>query len=90
MKENDRFSLVSYSNDVKVDIPLRYMTKEKKKLAKTAIKALKDGGCTALCDGLVRGTHHTTESYFMSVFVLFSRLVYTSCPACACTCGNVA
>ena len=61
MKENDRFCLVSYSDDVTIDIPLTYMTVGKKKSAKTAIKALKDGGATALCDGLVSGTHHTTE-----------------------------
>ena len=67
MKENDRFSLVSYSDDAKVDIPLTYMTKGKKISAKTAIKALDACGGTALCDGLVRGTHHTTELLHVSV-----------------------
>ena len=60
MKENDRFSLVSYSSDVTVDIPLMYMTMEKKESAKAAVKALRATGGTALCDGLVKGTcvHH--------------------------------
>ena len=79
MKENDRFSLVSYASDVTVDIPLTYMTKENKISAKTAIKALEDGGGTALCDGLVSGMYHTTESYFMSVFVLSVHLLPCMC-----------
>lgn len=60
MTDNDRFSLVSYSSDVTVDIPLTYMTMEEKESAKAAIKALRATGCTALCDGLVNGTcvHH--------------------------------
>ena len=56
MKEGDRFSLVSYSSDATLDIPLTYMTKEKKEAAKAAVKALRAGGGTALCDGLVNGT----------------------------------
>ena len=62
VKENDRFSLVSYSSGVTVDIPLTYMTKEKKESAKVAVKGLRATGSTALCDGLVNGTcaHHNT------------------------------
>ena len=63
VKETDRFSLVSYSSDVTVDIPLTYMTKKNKESAKAAVKALRATGSTALCDGLVNGTcvHHTAN-----------------------------
>ncbi len=71
MKEGDRFSLVSYSSDATLDIPLTYMTKEKKESAKAAIKALRAGGGTALCDGLVTGTCTSTVHYTDNLFTIF-------------------
>ena len=55
MKEQDRFCLVSYASDVKVDIPLTHMTKEEKKSAKDVVKGLRATTSTALCDGLITG-----------------------------------
>ena len=70
---------MSYSNDVTVDIPLTYMTKEKKESAKAAVKALRATGGTALCDGLVSGTHHIAELLHVGLLAFLMCLVYTSC-----------
>ena len=86
MKENDRFSLVSYSIYGTVDIPLTYMTVGNKISAKTAIKALKAGGGTALCDGLVKGTHHTTELLHVMQSSCFSHDIVLSVHLLPCMC----
>lgn len=81
MKEGDRFSLVSYSSDATLDIPLTYMTKEKKESAKAAVKALRAGGGTALCDGLVNGNCTSTVHHTDNLLPIFDAV----CLVCLCS-----
>jgi Ca-activated chloride channel family protein len=55
LKDNDRIAIISYSDDVRVDLPASLATKEVKKQALDAIGRIHAGGSTNLSGGLFRG-----------------------------------
>jgi len=52
LNEHDRFALVSYSDDARLEFALTRMTKENKELALLATDNLCDEGCTNLWSGV--------------------------------------
>ena len=55
MKECDRLSLVTYDTNVYLDFSLTSMNRANKDKAKINISKLREGSCTNLCGGLVKG-----------------------------------
>jgi Ca-activated chloride channel family protein len=55
LSDKDRIAIVSYSDDVRVDLPSQLATKEIKKQALDAISRIHAGGSTLLSGGLFRG-----------------------------------
>jgi len=55
VKECDRLSLVTYDTQVYLDFGLTAMDKANKERTKQTIQKLKDGSCTNLCGGLMKG-----------------------------------
>lgn len=52
LKENDRFALISYSTNARLEYNLEYMTEENKNLAITALENLHDEECTNIWNGI--------------------------------------
>lgn len=52
LNEQDRFGLISYSDDARIEFNLEYMTEENKKLAVFATENLVDEGSTNLWAGV--------------------------------------
>ena len=55
VKECDRLSLVTYDTQVYLDFGLTAMDKTNKERTKHTIQNLRDGSCTNLCGGLMKG-----------------------------------
>ena len=55
LNENDRFSLVSFSDTGRIELPLTSMNESNRNLALTRIKNLSTQGCTNLWDGIKKG-----------------------------------
>lgn len=53
--QRDRFSLVTYDSDVKVNLRLVNMIEENKIRAKCIVEAMEAGTATNLCGGLLKG-----------------------------------
>jgi len=62
LRDADSFGLVSYSSDVRVDIPLTHCTPESKIRMEATIQSIKAGGSTNLSGGLLRGIDMQRES----------------------------
>lgn len=48
-------SLVTYDSDVSLNFALMKMTKPNKDRARSFVEAIKEGSCTNLCGGLLKG-----------------------------------
>ena len=55
LKEDDRLSIVTYDDHVYVDFQLSKMSKGNREEALGRIKRIRDGSCTNLCGGLLKG-----------------------------------
>lgn len=55
MRDGDRVAVVSYSDDVRVDVESTVLNQETRNLARNAIQRIADGGSTNLGGGLVEG-----------------------------------
>ena len=49
-------SLVTYDSSVVLNFPLTQMDKSNKERAKSIIQKVREGSCTNLCGGLLKGT----------------------------------
>lgn len=61
MKECDRLSLVTYDTNVYLNFPLTAMNRANKDKTKTAINELREGSCTNLCGGLIKGMYSVKQ-----------------------------
>jgi len=52
LRPSDRFGLISFGSDVKLEIPLRKLTQSNKEHALAKIKSLKTRGCTNMSGGI--------------------------------------
>ena len=55
VKECDRLSLVTYDTGVTLEFGLTSMTKANKDKTKLLVQSIRDGSCTNLCGGLMKG-----------------------------------
>ncbi len=70
VKDCDRMSLVTYDSSVTVNFSLMNMDKPNKSRAKALVESIKEGSCTNLCGGLLKGVlliyqivHHCPFNY---------------------------
>lgn len=52
LNENDRFALISYSTNARLEFNLEYMTQKNKDLAIIALENLHDEECTNIWNGI--------------------------------------
>lgn len=79
MKECDRLSLVSYDTQVYLDFGLTAMNRANKDKTKSLIGKLRDGSCTNLCGGLMKGTQIKPVISSSDLFACVRNMVmYTS------------
>jgi len=55
LSDKDRLSVVTYDTQVYLDFELRKMNKDNKSTALEKIRSIRDGSCTNLCGGLMKG-----------------------------------
>ena len=85
VKECDRLSLVTYDTQVYLDFGLTVMNRANKDKTKALIQKLRDGSCTNLCGGLVKGTHllppcqsHRGVEEYIPAYIFLTKLVYVN------------
>ena len=80
VKECDRLSLVTYDTQVYLDFGLTAMNRANKDRTKAVIGKLREGSCTNLCGGLMKGMYCVRA-------VPLIRKVLTLHATCTCTWG---